>query len=166
MSRSAESYVRMLKFNDGVLRGLCKDVGEDEARRPHEGRSSFWWILGHVVEHRAVPLALLGGDRSSAFDLPGLFGRDTKPRADVATPTVAALVGEFLRLGGLLAARAAELGDGLDAKTMMTVAGVEMPIGPFFTFHETYHLGQLGLLRTWLGKGPLVPPKARGASGG
>ena len=29
----------------------------------------------------------------------------------------------------------------------------------FLHFHESYHLGQLGYLRTWLGKSPLVKPR-------
>ena len=160
MSRSAAMYGKLLSFNDGVLKGLCKDVGEAEARRSFEGRSSFWWVLGHLVEHRAVPLKLLGGDRSSAIELSALFGRDTTPRADVSSPTVPELLAEFVRLGGLLAARAAQLGDAAEDVSFMTAAGVVMPVGPFFTFHENYHQGQLGLLRVWLGKNPLVPRKA------
>jgi hypothetical protein len=161
MSRSADLYVRRVQFNEGVLRGLCKDVGEEEARRPIAGRSSFWWVLGHVVEHRAVPLRLLGGDRSSPLPLGELFGRDTLPRTDVAHPTIAELVAEFGRLGGLLAARARELGDAAEDVEYETPARTRLPVGAFFLFHEDYHLGQLGLMRVHLGCAPLVPPRKR-----
>ncbi|HYC79088.1 MAG TPA: DinB family protein [Planctomycetota bacterium] len=158
MSRRVEDYLAMTALNDGTARALTRGVGEDEARRRFGGRSSFRWILGHVAEHRAVPLEILGGDRASKFDLSTAFARDTAPTDD-ATPTLAELLEEFLRFGALLGARVRELGDAAFERTHRTPAGVELPTPAFFYFHETYHLGQLGLLRTWLGKPPLVPPQ-------
>jgi hypothetical protein len=158
MSLIADAFLKQLTLNDGALRGACKDVTEAEARRRHEGRSSIWWIVGHLVEHRAIPLAELGGDRASRFDLSSLFARDTVPREDVASPSLADLIGEFLRFGDLYRALVAASGDAAFMKTRPTPGGLEMPLPLFFHFHETYHLGQLGLLRTWLGKNSLVPP--------
>jgi hypothetical protein len=161
MSNVAEHYGKLVLLNDGAFRGVSKDVSDKDARVRLDGRSSFWWIAGHLAEHRAVPLAALGGDRTSRFPLTELFGRDTTPREDAASPTLAELASEFVRFGDLLRARVTELGDSAFVRTHATPGGLEMPLPFFFHFHESYHLGQLGLLRTRLGRAPLVPPLRR-----
>jgi hypothetical protein len=153
----ARTYADLFTMNYRAIRALFRDVSEDEARRRPDGRQNpMSWIAGHVAVYRAEAVGLLGG-AAAGRDLKPLFGKDV--RSDPATwPPLAEVLAQLAGLQDALAARLLAAGDSAFEKTTATPAGVVLPTIVFLHFHETYHLGQLGYVRTWLGKSPLVAP--------
>jgi hypothetical protein len=160
MKPSAETYADLYTMNFQALRALCRDLTEDEARRRPDGRQNpALWMAGHVATYRFEALSLLGGTPSSGAGLKALFGQDV--RSDPATwPTLADVLADLGALHRELVDRIRALGDAAFDPVVTTPAGSQLPAIAFFHFHESYHLGQLGYVRTWLGKSPLVKPRA------
>ena len=48
---------------------------------------------------------------------------------------------------------------------VMDLTGAQVPAMLFYHFHESYHVGQLGYVRTWLSKSPLVKPRSEATPG-
>ncbi len=131
------------------------DVSNEQLRQsPTATVAPMLWIAGHLILFRMRTLNLLGG----SHDPDGLTARfDTGSHFDASAeyPDREALIE---RWGALTL----ELTDRLDAvppdaltrpphfrapSTDGTLAGALF----LFSFHEAYHVGQLGYLRRWLG---------------
>ena len=157
---SAETCADLYTMNFKAIRALCRDLTEDEARRRPDGRQNpALWMVGHVATYRFVALAVLGASSPRGAGLEALFGKDV--RSDPASwPALADVLGDLEVLQPLHVDRIRELGDAAFEPLVTTPTGSQLPAILFFHFHESYHLGQLGYLRTWLGKTPLVKPRA------
>lgn len=148
---------RRFRFNDGFLDVLVEGLepsdwasalGEQGGNPPH-------WILGHVATSRRYLLRKLG------VELPlepweHAFGMKSEPGDTAEYPAPDVLIADFKTSGEKVVKRletmTAEQGEAeIDAsfpdgsKTAGGAAG-------FLHFHETYHLGQLGLARRLLGR--------------
>lgn len=137
------------------LFGNCLDgLGEAAARvRPSESTNSAAYVAGHLVESRFYILKLLGAE--PANPLRGFTG-EWKGIADIAEwPSLQeisagmAVAAEALdrRLESVTAAE-------LDAKLDPWFAGVSGTVFGQLNFmvqHDSYHLGQLSLLRKYAG---------------
>ena len=154
----AETYADLFTMNFRAIRSLFRDVSEDEARRRPDGRGNpMLWMLGHVTSYRAELLALLGEKPRRGDGLKAMFGKDV--RSDEAAWLPAAdLLAQLAELDDQLSACLRNLGDRAFEKRVDTPTRASVPAVSFLHFHESYHVGQLGYLRTWIGKGPLVPP--------
>ncbi len=126
---------------------------EEWLRSPSESSNSILWITGHVIWARSVAVRLLG----SAWERPWLaqFERGHKHVDGEQYPPA-----EVLVLGWQEASAA--LAQALEGATAEVLAAPAPPKAPspdgkvkgmidFLAFHETYHLGQVAYLRTWLG---------------
>jgi DinB superfamily len=160
MNPSAETYADLYTMNFKSVNVLCRDLTEDEARRRPDGRQNpALWMLGHITTYRAELLRMLGAEPSRGKGLAASFGRDV--RADEAAwPGVTELLADLAALHSELVERLKSLGEAAFEPTVTTPAGVKMPAVAFLHFHESYHLGQLGYVRTWLGKSALVRPRS------
>jgi uncharacterized damage-inducible protein DinB len=158
MRPSAENYADLYTMNARAIRALVRDVTEEEARRRPDGRQNpMAWIVGHIAAYRGEVLAALGGPPDRAARLKALFGKDVKSD-EAAWPPVAELANELRDLHDAIVERLRALGDAAFERTTKTPGGATVPALLFLHFHESYHVGQLGYVRTWLGKPPLVPP--------
>jgi len=142
-------------LNDWLLGQLVADfTAQDWAAQDACGHDPRW-LAGHLATYRRRALALLG---ATVEPLPweAAFVRG-KGAADLpADLDPAAVVAAFH------AAQADMVGrwDGLDEAALARPAGRRLPDGSenvggairFLAWHETYHLGQLGLLRRLAGK--------------
>jgi hypothetical protein len=115
------------------------------------------WIVGHVAAYRGEVLAALGGASERATRLKTLFGKDVTS-GPAEWPPVAELANDLRELHEAIVARLRALGDAAFDRTIQAPGGATLPAMLFLHFHESYHVGQLGYLRTWLGKAPLVAP--------
>ena len=116
------------------------------------------WIAGHVVVHRGKVLKLLGQPWSAPWE--SLFARGVARGASEQYPKPEEVLREWKQVcenvrSGLASASAelldkpaSHVGRAFDA----TVAGTIS----FLSFHESYHVGQRGYLRKWLGYGQVV----------
>jgi uncharacterized damage-inducible protein DinB len=143
------------RFNERLL-GFTADglTPEDWSARPGGRGNPAVWILGHVACARRMILRKVGETVEEAPWEP-LFAQGSTPAAD-GYPDPAELTADFDASGSRLEARLAALTDE-DAAAEIPNA---MPDGSrtvdgfvhFMYFHECYHLGQMGLLRSQRGK--------------
>jgi DinB superfamily len=160
MTPTAETYVDFFTMNFKALGALCRDLTEEEARKRPDGRQNpALWMVGHIATYRHEAIVLLGGAPSRGAHLKGLFGRDVRSDAS-AWPSLEAVLADLAALHAEHVGRIRALGAAAFEPLVTTPAGAEVPAIVFFHFHESYHLGQLGYLRTWLGKTPLVKPRS------
>lgn len=141
-----------------TVRRNLEGVSHDESlRSPEPFGNNANWVLGHLVHSAEGVLRLLGQPR--VFDGGALarYRRGTDPLIDVA---------EALPLERLLeawdeASKRIDVGltsiadERIDAPAPEAIAWMGTTIGAvvaFASFHQSYHAGQLGLLRRLLGK--------------
>ena len=142
-------------FNVRSLTGLVKDfTGEDWAFEDACGHSPKW-IVGHLATYRHRVLALIGVQVPTApwedSFLRGKTSSDVPSDLDMKV-----VISAFRDAGTLMEAQWGILTPADLAKP----AGRKLPDGTedvggairFLAWHETYHLGQLGLLRRLAGK--------------
>ena len=140
--------------NTGFLEKLVEDITPEHwLSRPTDCTNHIAWIVGHVVWARQILITRVGG----AWEQPGLdiFARSAKLEADLAYPASNALVAAWRESGDALNNT---LG-GLSAEALAAPAppGPPSPDGKVSGFvgvlawHETYHVGQISYLRSWLG---------------
>lgn len=120
------------------------------ARRPAEGLASAAWILGHLVWTRRHLLGLLGAPPPED-PVWAPYGR----RGDGVSGSLAYsdLLAAFRATDAPLKAALRAVPD-WDRPTMNPGLKVEQPLEQVVAFllsHESYHLGQIGILRRMLG---------------
>ena len=148
-----------LGYNQYVLKSNLEGLTDAEGLvEPAVGGNPLSWILGHTLNARSEMLSILGGNPLLTTEeaAPYQRGGQPDPVALAALPlsTLASrfhaaqeeVVSGIQALGDEALAAAAPFSPaGNDHETLGTlIAGL--------IFHESYHLGQIGLLRRLLGK--------------
>jgi hypothetical protein len=138
--------------NSWLIRRHAEGLADQGARRqPRFEAISFNWVLGHIVQHRILALQALGVRPMWSDVLSAHYGGDP---AGMQDPGRGLPLDELLRD---LAAAASDLEAALSQVTSTELDQiVETPMGKKtrfewisgLTWHETYHVGQLGLLRS------------------
>ena len=131
-----------------VLHRNVDDISNDEANvQPQPGGNSILWILRHITGTRERVLRWTGD--TSGFTAAG--------------ETLADLVAAYDRSQPLVAAALARLtDDDLDQKAPYSPSGnpkeTVRTLLTSVSFHEAYHIGQLGILRRVVGKEGAIKP--------
>ena len=147
-------------FNRQTVAMLTSDFTEEDwTRRLVGGNNDAHWILGHLAYSRRYLLDLLGRGVPPEPWMES-FGRGATSGDNAGYPSPQALFDDFHARGKDLtetfatltpeeAARpyGGQLPDG--SETVLDAAG-------FFSFHETFHVGQLSALRLAAGKGGIA----------
>ncbi len=128
---------------------------EDSVAGPAPGGNSANWILGHITWSRQGVLMFLG-EPLTADERLKQYKRGSDGTLQSAVP-LQELIEIYDRLQPLFMARLQRLTDAeLNAKTAMrTPAGADATLGAALAslvFHESYHVGQLGIARRLAGK--------------
>jgi uncharacterized damage-inducible protein DinB len=152
---------RRYAFNERVLAAASEGFSDADWARapgPHGGNCAHW-LLAHLVRTRRELLRALGEEAArEAWE--GGYGRGSASVLHAETPAPAALAGEFARQGARLAERLATLSpEHADRPFLYPLpdGGRSLADGAHFLyFHETYHLGQIGLLRRIAGKAGFI----------
>lgn len=145
-------FLRFLDIHQWIYAQHAAGITHEEScRAPAGGGNCLNWVLGHIAASREDMLKLLGAEplRSEAEAAPYARGSAGEIAAASARP-----LGEIL---DALARSAAALKSRLEA---MGPEQFARPAGKgtlgenlaFLQFHESYHAGQVGLLRRTLGK--------------
>jgi hypothetical protein len=156
---SAKTLGTLFEFTYQVFRRNTEGITHEESLRlPQPGGNCMNWVGGHVVAVRDGLLASLGQTRVWSAAEQSIYGRKSPTLTDPAT----ALPWE--RIVQDLEKTQERLRAGVAALTTERLAS-PMPAenNPFgvdsvgdslavFTFHESYHVGQLGILRRLAGK--------------
>lgn len=135
------SNVRLLELNAA---GLTEELA---AKRPASGVASAAWIVGHLVATRRRILKMLGGhpEEDPAWEQHYARGGPGSP----AHLGLTALMDAFRASDQALKAAFLELSD-WDRPTLNPAVGAEQPLEQVLAFlymHESYHLGQIGIVR-------------------
>ena len=150
---------RMFALAHGAAHINLKDVTDEDAlSQPRPGGNCIQWVLAHIVATRDQIGRMIGSEPVLPETLRQRFSR---PAAPIVDRTDARLLADWIadfdrsqeRLGAAIAALP-------DERLHATFDGSKLPGRPttlaealaFFHFHESYHIGQLGLLRRLAGK--------------
>ena len=150
MTAVADQYKLNTKLFDKVLEGV-KD--NQQFTSPMEVANSVNWVAGHLVSSRYGVANMLGIEDKCPWGDMYDMGVDLKDSSEY--PSLAEIKSAFKEISaklesGLESAPESALtkeppwqGPGMENSIRGTVA--------FMSFHESYHLGQLGYLRKLLG---------------
>lgn len=132
------------------------DMDPEQAKLSLHGENPPLWIAAHTVTVRASYLKGLGG----AIDVPwgGLFPRGGEVGDTGAWPSLAEVIAKWEEVHPALMARheALTAEDVNQTSTMIGIGGTLLGALSLMVLHETYHVGQLGLLRPRRGLDRLV----------
>ena len=147
----------MYKTNTDLVTKAVADIPADEwLRKPGDGSNHLLWVMGHLVWARGNAVKTLGSpwsrDWAKQFSR-GAAGVDAAdyPAVEDVSKAWAHVSAELPKF---LAAASPELLDKPHDKP--TFDGKMGGFIAFLAFHETYHVGQVGYLRKWLGHSQLV----------
>lgn len=153
-----EALAIQLAFSDFTLQGNLAGVTHEQSlRSAREGGNSINWVLGHMLSSRGSMLRLLGLEPLLGEDHGKLYGRGT----GAIGPDSACVSLERLRelwaqsqtsLTGALGDASAEQLERCVPKLFQPEE--DEPVGiqlAQLVFHESYHAGQLGVIRRNLG---------------
>lgn len=154
----SRDLVSMFKINHSALHANIDDVSVAESLiRPDKGCNSLNWVLGHIMLSRDVILEALGLKKilTQAESYP--YRRGSDPNETPPATSFNRLVEAFDESQRQLIARLWQLSpDELQATEPSIEGGEAQPaLGDylrFLNFHETYHVGQTGVLRRMIGK--------------
>jgi hypothetical protein len=148
---------RRYRFNERLLGMVSEGLTPVEwAQAPGvKGGNSAHWILAHLVVQRRG-LARKLGETAPAEPWEAAFKPGSNGTLAPDTPAPAALLGTFTALGDRIGARLTTLEPAAGEAPWGTTfpdGGTTVAAGAHFLyFHETYHLGQIGLVRRILGR--------------
>lgn len=158
MSISTDNLIWLFEINDQVLKVNTVGFTNDEAlRNPTPGGNCATWIVGHILRSRQFLLKLANQDWALPADLDPIFKRGSKGNEIDRYPAF----DELIKLWDDAHQR---LSESLPALTVEQMAEEVAPFGDFsradtrdrrflfLHFHESYHVGQIGLIRRLLGK--------------
>lgn len=138
-------------FSHALLGMVTSNFGPGDWAWKHEkGGNSAHWLLGHVTTTRRGILRRIGVPVAEA-PWETQFTMGGKPGNNAEYPSPETLVADFQQSGRLLSdklgAMTAEEADAPWANAMPDGSKTLGGALRFFHFHETYHLGQVGLIR-------------------
>lgn len=158
MPSSLAPLADLFRLNTKLFRNTLASLDEvDATARPNEHTNSVAFIGGHLVETRAWMGRSLGLDTKSPFG--GVLEHVTSLDQIKEFPKLVEIRPEWETLSEAVSAR-------LDQLTEEQLAGPGTPKFPgvaptvlggiaFLLQHESYHIGQLGYLRKYLGLPPM-----------
>ncbi len=141
--------------NGGMLKRSFAGLAPEEwLKSPEAGSNHILWIAGHIIWARSATLKFL---EAPAWSRPWLTDFERGKELEDATkyPSPEEMLSAFEEMDKALK-------EGLENATVEAMSATAPPNTPpgdgtvggvvnFLAFHETYHVGQVGYLRCWLG---------------
>jgi len=152
-----KDLTRLFEINAYVVKENTKELThEDSLILPHPGGNCLNWVMGHIVASRNLILNLVGKQPIWSEEETKPYTRGSEPLAkgDDARQ-FDSILADFAKsqeqiMGALSNLTSDELAKAADEKETV---GEKLS---FLHFHETYHLGQIGLLRRLAGKAGVI----------
>lgn len=156
MSTDIQTTANQFKFNNGLFDRITHGIPTEQwLTQPGDDSNHLLWVTGHMTVVRAVALNILGAPWSAPWQ--NMFKRGEKRGDSQQYPPVSEVQSAWQEVGHQLLATLPHASPDLLSKPVEkgrpsidgTVGGT---IG-FLCLHESYHLGQMGFIRKWLGYG-------------
>lgn len=154
MDTRVAPLTELLRLNTLLFRNCLAGLSDEASRRrPTPTTNHAAWIAAHVADSRFFLLKVLGAEQPSPME--PYIGSATRLDDVQEWPTMAETQAAWTHAGHALRERLATMtGAELDAACdpPFLGPGVSRLSGlSFLAQHEAYHIGQLSLLRTWVG---------------
>ena len=155
MNPRLTSVAHILRINTRIYHMTLDGLTDEQVRtRPAAGGNCALWIAGHATAARTLVARLCG--EAYGFPLAEAFERGRKVTDPSALPPLVEITPHWNAVSKQILDRFEQLADAdLDAEVEGEYP-IEQPglLGAlsFLTMHDSYHLGQLGFLRTALGQ--------------
>jgi hypothetical protein len=159
MDSSITPFAQLLRINTHLFARALDGLNDDEVwMRPGDVSNPMIWVAGHLVYSRSGLARLLGGERVEPWNERFARGVAMGDRAEY--PGLAEVVRAWDAITGVLFEHLAQAGD----RQLSAPSPMDFPVADksvrgavgFLTYHEAYHVGQMGYLRKWLGYAALV----------
>ncbi len=151
---SAQAFISIFKVNSTLFANAFKDVDNETAStRPNEKTNSMIFLALHSVDARYYILNLLGTKAKNPY---AEEYKDVRMIEDVKKyPQLEELLKEWKKTDRILTKKIGELKPKqLKSKTDFKFPFTDKTLHGALSFlaaHESYHIGQLGLIRKYLG---------------
>lgn len=150
MDPRTAGFARLLRLNGRLLLNCLDGVSDDRATaRVMAGVNSMAFIVAHMVDARHALLKLLGGSLDNPLHT--VLGNARSIDDVAAMPPLATLIAAWQAVDGALAMRLTDIDSpSLDAPASQRYPGGDGTVLGALAFlvqHDSYHLGQLALLR-------------------
>ena len=163
----SETLIIQYRYTGFTFAATLKDLTEEQAlNQPEPGDNCINWVAGHLVQTRGITLSLLGLELPFASNKYDRYKRSSEPVQNGQTNN-----NQTIPLQEILtdfSATRKPLQAGLQSLTQEH-ANTPAPFSPFnnenetvgsllagMFFHESYHVGQLGLLRRLAGAESII----------
>ena len=157
MTTTTDSTATILGYNTWLFGNAVKDVGQDQAdHRVSETTNPFDRLAGHVTIGRHGITAMLKIEVPEVAWGPFAdFGQGVQFDSKRPVPPLTEITAHFHRVTGLLMAGLPNVPQSLlDSPANLPIPGENPTMRDqlaFMTMHETYHIGQMGLLKKHMG---------------
>jgi uncharacterized damage-inducible protein DinB len=150
----ATPIAESLKLTDFIMPLVTRDLTDAVARRQARGDdgASIAWVIGHLLHYRYDLMKVLGASQDSPFK--EKFTGNATDGADY--PTIGELMESWSEVSQQTLAVVKAATDAQIEATLPSDGGPHaerrvLDTLVFFTWHEAYHMGQLGTLRKQFG---------------
>jgi hypothetical protein len=159
MDSSIAPFAQLLRINTNLFARAVDGLSDEEVwMRPGDVSNPMIWVAGHLVYSRSGLAQFLGGPRVESWN--ERFARGVAMGARAEYPAMTEVVRAWNDISRVLFERLEQIG----ARELSALSPMDFPIGDksvrgavgFLTYHEAYHMGQMGYLRKWLGYAALV----------
>ncbi len=149
----------MFKTNTDIVTKSIADISPEHwFARPGDDSNHLMWIMGHLVWSRGNVLKVLGGEWSNPYA--AQFSRGAQVGCDSEYPSIEAMKIAWdevsAKVAAIIADPSSEALSKAPPKGPLSFDGQVSGTVAFLAYHETYHVGQIGYLRKWLGYGQSV----------
>ena len=156
MSTDLQTLTHQFQFNNGIYARTVAGIPPEQwLIQPSEESNHLLWVVGHAAVTRAAGVRLLGGQWSAPWQ--NLFTRGQKKVDNGKYPSVGEVQQAWNeideRLQSALPTASPELMSQPVEKGKPSIDGTVGGTVGFLCLHESYHLGQMGFIRKWLGHG-------------
>jgi hypothetical protein len=159
MDSSIAPFGQLLGLNTHLFARAVEGLNDDEVwMRPGDVSNPMIWVAGHLVYSRSGLASFLGGKRVEPWNERFARGVEIGERGEY--PALSEVVRAWNDVTGVLFERLEQVGE----RELSAPSPMDFPVADksvrgavgFLTYHETYHVGQMGYLRKWLGYAALV----------
>jgi uncharacterized damage-inducible protein DinB len=140
-------------LNNNLVWNSFDGLSKENMHQSTEQTNSMIFIFGHILMSRYFFASEI--DAEQTFKYEHLFSYQTEFNRDIEYPPFEELYHLFTDIGQLLSTKVIELTDTFlgshSKRTFPTRGGSNLAKLIFLSQHESYHVGQLGILRKQLG---------------